>query len=66
MIDVAGYKGVEMLGDNYEITVDDLQGALKKQSLALKAGDAIIINTGWGGLYGKDNARFVNPARVSA
>ena len=59
LIDVAGYKGVEMLGDNYEITVDDLQGALKKQSLALKAGDAIIINTGWGGLYGKDNARFV-------
>jgi hypothetical protein len=46
LIDVAGYKGVEMLGDNYEITVDDLQGALKKQSLALKAGDAIIINTG--------------------
>jgi kynurenine formamidase len=25
----------------------------------LKAGDAVIINTGWGRLYGKDNARFV-------
>jgi kynurenine formamidase len=59
LIDVAGYKGVEMLGDNYEITVDDLQAALKKQNLALKPGDAVIINTGWGRLYGKDNARFV-------
>jgi len=59
LIDVAGYKGVEMLGDNYEITVDDLQGALKKHNLTLKAGDAVIIHTGWGKLYGKDNARFV-------
>ena len=59
LIDVAGYKGVDMLGDTYEITVDDLQGALKKQDLTLKAGDAVIVHTGWGKLYGKDNARFV-------
>ena len=59
LIDVAGYKGVEMLGDSYEITVDDIQGALKKQNLALKAADAVIIHTGWGKLYGKDNARYV-------
>ena len=59
LIDVAGFKGVEMLGDNYEITVDDLEGALKKQNLALQPGDAVIIHTGWGRLYGKDNARYV-------
>jgi kynurenine formamidase len=59
LIDVAGFKGVEMLGDNYEITVEDIEGALKKQNTTLQAGDAIIINTGWGRLYGKDNARFV-------
>jgi kynurenine formamidase len=59
LIDIAGYKGVDMLGDSYEITVDDVQGALKKQNLTLKAGDAVIIHTGWGKLYGKDNARFV-------
>jgi kynurenine formamidase len=59
LIDIAGYKGVDMLGDSYEITVDDVQGALKKQSLTLKAGDAVIIHTGWGKLYGKDNARYV-------
>jgi kynurenine formamidase len=59
LIDVADYKGVDMLGDTYEITVDDVQGALKKQNLTLKAGDAVIIHTGWGKLYGKDNARYV-------
>src|SRR5712664_918661 len=58
LIDVAGYKGVEMLGDNYEITVKDIEGALQKQNLAIQAGDAVIINTGWGKLWGKDNARF--------
>jgi kynurenine formamidase len=58
LIDIAGYKGLEMLGDNYEITVDDIQGALKKQNLTLKTADVVIIHTGWGKLYGKDNARF--------
>jgi kynurenine formamidase len=59
LIDVAAYKGVEMLGDNYEITVEDLEGALKKQNVVLQAGDAVIINTGWGKLWAKDNARYV-------
>jgi kynurenine formamidase len=59
LIDVAAYKGTEMLGDNYEITVEDLEGALKKQGTTLQPGDAVIINTGWGRLWGKDNARYV-------
>ena len=59
LIDVAGFKGVEMLGDNYEITVADLEGALQKQNVTLQAGDAVIVNTGWGKLWAKDNARYV-------
>ncbi|MGH7309173.1 MAG: cyclase family protein [Candidatus Rokuibacteriota bacterium] len=59
LIDVAGLKGVDMLGDNYEITVPDLEQALQKQNLKLQPGDAVIINTGWGKLWGKDNARYV-------
>jgi len=45
LIDVAGFKGVDMLGDNYEITVADLEGAIKKQNLTFQPGDAIIIHT---------------------
>lgn len=59
LIDVAGLKGVETLPDNYEITVQDLQDALKRQNLTLSPGDAVLIHTGWGRLYGKDNPRYV-------
>ncbi len=59
LIDVAALKGVDMLPDTYEITVQDLQQALARQRLTLQKGDAVIIHTGWGRLWGKDNARYV-------
>ena len=59
LIDVAGLKGVEMLADNYEITPQDLQQALEKQKLKLQPGDAVIIHTGYGKLWNKDNARYL-------
>ena len=59
LIDVAGFKGVEMLDDTYEITVADIEGALRKQNLTLQPGDAVLIHTGWGKLYGRDNPRYV-------
>jgi len=58
MIDVAALKGVDMLPETYQVTVQDLQQALAAQKLTLQPGDAVIINTGWGKLWGKDNARF--------
>jgi len=59
LIDVAALKGVDMLPDTYEITVPDLQQALQRQNLTLQPGDAVIIHTGWGKLWAKDNARYV-------
>jgi kynurenine formamidase len=59
LIDVAALKGVDMLGDTYEITVADLEGALQRQNQKLQPGDAVIIHTGWGKLWAKDNARYV-------
>ena len=58
LIDVAAFKGVDMLPDTYEISVQDLQQALAKQSLTLQPGDAVIIHTGWGKLWERDNARY--------
>jgi len=58
LLDIAALKGVPMLADTYEITVQDLQAALSAQKLTLQPGDAIVINTGWGQLWGKDNARY--------
>ena len=59
LIDVAALKGVDTLPDSYEITPKDLQDALMRQRLTLMPGDAVIINTGWNRLWGKDNARYV-------
>lgn len=58
LIDIAGLKGVEMLPDVYEITVPDIEQALAKQKLTLQPGDAVIIHTGYGKLWNKDNARY--------
>src|SRR5918992_2659963 len=62
LIDVAGLKGVDTLPDAYEITVQDVQQALSKQNLTLRPGDAVLIHTGWGRLWEKDNARYMKSA----
>jgi kynurenine formamidase len=58
LIDVAKYKGVQQLAGNYEITPADLKGALQKQGVSIKSGDVVLIHTGWGSLWMKDNAKF--------
>jgi kynurenine formamidase len=58
IIDVAALKGVEMLADSYEITPGDLEQALSRQKLQLQPGDAVLIHTGYGKLWGKENARY--------
>jgi len=60
LIDIAGFKGVETLAIDYEITVQDLQDAIAKQGVSVGQGDAVLIRTGWGLLWGKDNAKFVS------
>ena len=59
LIDVAALKGVDMLPDRYEITVEDLQQALDRQGVALEPGDAVLIHTGWGVLWDTDGERYM-------
>ena len=59
LLDIAALKGVEMLADTYEITVQDLQDAMARQNVKPQPGDAILIYTGWSRLWNKDNARYV-------
>jgi kynurenine formamidase len=59
LVDVAAAKGVTVLPDTYEITIADLEQALKRQNQTLRPGDAVVIRTGWSTLWGKDNARYV-------
>ena len=48
LVDVAGYKGVERLEGGYEITLADLQGALRKQGTEIHSGDVVLVHSGWG------------------
>jgi len=59
LIDVARYKGVQQLQPSYEITAADLKGALQRQGLDIRPGDVVLIHTGWGSLWMKDNARYL-------
>ena len=55
LVDVADYKGVEVLPAGYEITIADMIGALAKQGLSendIGKGDAVLIRTGWSANWG--------------
>jgi kynurenine formamidase len=61
MIDVAGQKGVEALPASYEITVADLEAALRAQNLDVTPGTVVLIRTGtarYWGENGSDHARI--------
>lgn len=50
LIDVAAYKGVDILPEGYEITLEDVQKALAKEGLKesdIQPGDALLFNLGW-------------------
>lgn len=67
LIDIAGYKGVEALPHSYEVTVADVQGALKKQGIAepsIQPGDALFFRYGWA-KYWNDTAKYnTNPPGI--
>ncbi|MBI5618574.1 MAG: cyclase family protein [Gammaproteobacteria bacterium] len=60
LVDVAAYKGVARLERGYVITVADVEGALAKEGVRIRAGDAVLIHTGWGALWGRDDAAFLD------
>ncbi len=60
LVNLEAYKG-KMLESGYEVTVDDIRGALKRQGFdaeTISSGDVVLLHTGYGALWGKENARF--------
>ena len=58
LLDVAAAKGVDMLEGGYEITPADLEAAASREGISIQAGDAVLIHTGYGKLWGVDNAKY--------
>jgi kynurenine formamidase len=65
LIDIAGYKAVPVLPSRYEVTVEDVRGALHRQGMreeSIEPGDALLFNYGWAANWG--NPSRYNDARV--
>jgi kynurenine formamidase len=60
LVDVAALKGVQRLEKGYEITEADLRQALRAHDLQIHPGDAVILHTGWGSFWKKDNVLFAS------
>jgi kynurenine formamidase len=58
LLDVASVKEERSLPAGYAITVEDLEKALKVSKATIKPGDVVLINTGHGFWWMKDNKKF--------
>ena len=62
LLDVARYKGVDVLEPGYEITVADLEATAKAQGVAVEQGDSVLIRTGFGNFFNGDREKYPRPA----
>ncbi|MBK8176728.1 MAG: cyclase family protein [Rhodospirillales bacterium] len=60
LVDAAAAKAVTRLETGYVITVSDVEAALAREKVAIGPGDIVLFHTGWGGLWGVDNPRFLS------
>jgi len=58
LLDVARHKGVDILAPGYEITAADLEATAKAQGVEIRAGDSVLIRTGFGKHWG-DKAKYM-------
>ena len=67
LIDIAGYKNTDRLPNSYEVTVEDVLGALEKQGIKevdIKPGDALLFRYGWSTLWKKPDEYNTNPPGI--
>ena len=59
LIDVAAYKGVDMLPESYGITVADIDGTLEAQGSEVREGDVVMVRTGRMALFEEDRDAYM-------
>jgi len=58
LLDVAKFKNVEALGPGQEITAEDLELTAKSEGVEIRAGDSVLIRTGYGKYFESDRTKF--------
>jgi kynurenine formamidase len=51
--------GADPLPPGFEITAKHLEDTARAQGVQVNRGDSVLIRTGWGQYFGKDNARYL-------
>ncbi len=58
LLDVARFKNVDALAPGQEITAEDLEATAKAQGVEIRAGDSVLIRTGFGKFFEADRAKY--------
>jgi kynurenine formamidase len=58
LLDVARFKRVDALAPGQEITAEDLEATAKAQGVEIRAGDSVLIRTGFGKFFESDRAKY--------
>jgi kynurenine formamidase len=58
LVDLPRFRGVERLKPGEVVTAADLEGALRLEGVTVQEGDAVLLRTGHGQLWMKDNTAF--------
>jgi kynurenine formamidase len=64
LLDLAGWRGVERLPALYEASDDDLQKCAAAQKVEVRAGDVLLVRTGYDGLW-RDEPAYLDAAGVA-
>jgi kynurenine formamidase len=65
LLDVCGHKGGRLLPARYGVTADDLAGCAGAQGVEVRAGDVLLVRTGYGALWRGDERAYLDAAGVS-
>ncbi len=64
LLDIAGWKGTDALPAKYSVSADQLQACAAAQGSEVRAGDVLLVRTGFGALW-QDEARYLDAAGVA-
>jgi kynurenine formamidase len=65
LLDLAGWKGQSPLPRKYGISADEMRECALAQGVEVKAGDVLLVRTGYGALWAGDEQTYLDAAGVS-
>ena len=61
LLDVARFKNVDALAPGQEISAEILEATARAQGVEIRAGDSVLIRTGYGQYFDSDKAKYMGP-----